>query len=118
MDRSKYPPDWDDIATAVKEAAGWKCEKCRLQCRFPGEEFDTHKRTLTTAHINHIESDCRPENLIALCSACHLWYDGIRKTMQRIARKRIKSESFNQLFHGVMYASENETTKAAMEGDY
>ncbi len=90
MDRSKYPDNWDDIAAAVKEAAGWKCEKCKLQCRFPGDEFDTHKRTLTVAHINHVESDCRDENLVALCPACHLAYDETRKAMQRLAKKRIK----------------------------
>lgn len=98
IDRSKYPDDWDDIASAVKEAAGWKCEKCGLQCRFPGEEFDTHKRTLTVAHINHVESDCRPENLVALCPKCHLEYDEYRKAMQRLAAKRIKSEKQNLLF--------------------
>ena len=72
MDRSKYPPNWDEIATAVKDACGWKCEGCRKQCRRPGEKFDTHKRTLTVAHINHVESDCRPENLAGLCAPCHV----------------------------------------------
>jgi len=90
MDRSKYPDNWDEIATDVKEQAGWQCEKCDLQCRFPGEKFDTHKRTLTVAHINHVEMDCRPENLVALCPACHLRYDGERKAMQRLAKRRIQ----------------------------
>lgn len=98
MDRSKYPPDWDDIAERVKEQAGWKCEQCRLQCRFPGEQFDTHKRTLTVAHINHVEMDCRPENLVALCPRCHLAYDQTRKVMQRLAKKRIKSVAKSVLF--------------------
>jgi len=56
MDKSKYPPNWDSIANEVKEAAGWKCEKCKLQCRFPGYKFDTHKRTLTVAQIQFIVS--------------------------------------------------------------
>ena len=100
MDRSKYPDDWDDIALAIKDAAEWKCEKCSLQCRFPDEPFDTHKRTLTTAHINHVERDCRPENLVALCPACHLEYDGYRKALQRLAKKRIDraSRAANGLF--------------------
>lgn len=62
VDWSKYPDDWQEIATNVKNATGWKCQKCGKQCRFPGEEFDTHKRTLTVAHINHIEMDFRPES--------------------------------------------------------
>lgn len=23
-----YPPDWDEIASAIKEAAGWRCIRC------------------------------------------------------------------------------------------
>ena len=75
MNRSLYPADWDQIAYQVKEAAGWKCQGCGAQCRRPGEPFDTHKRTLTVAHLNHTPSDCRPENLKALCAPCHLRYD-------------------------------------------
>ena len=91
MDRTKYPANWDEIASRIKDQAGWKCEQCGKQCRFPGEEFDTHKRTLTCAHINHVEMDCRPENLVALCPRCHLAYDQTRKVMQRLAKKRIQS---------------------------
>jgi 5-methylcytosine-specific restriction endonuclease McrA len=98
MDWSKYPSDWLDIATSIKDAAGWRCEKCGRQCRFPGETFDTHKRTLTVAHINHVESDCQPENLVALCPACHLEYDGYRKAMQRLALKRIRKSRSQTLF--------------------
>jgi len=89
MDRAKYPDDWNEIETRIKEQAGWRCEQCCLQCRRPGEPFDTHKRTLTVAHINHVEMDCRDENLVALCPQCHLAYDQTRKVMQRLAKKRI-----------------------------
>ena len=91
MKKENYPIDWRAIATDIKTDAGWKCEKCCVQCRFPGEPFDTHKRTLTVAHINHIEMDCRPENLVALCPKCHLVYDEARRAMQRLAMKRIKA---------------------------
>ena len=90
MDKSKYPSDWNTIAEAIKDAADWQCEQCGMQCRRRGEEFDTHKRTLTVAHINHVEMDCRPENLVALCSGCHLKYDAPRKAMQKRAQKRIE----------------------------
>lgn len=30
---------------------------------------------LTVAHLNHVPEDCRPENLQALCQACHLRHD-------------------------------------------
>ena len=42
MDKSRYPPDWKWIAMQVKEEAGWKCQQCGMQCRRPGEPFDTH----------------------------------------------------------------------------
>ena len=74
-DRSKYPPDWGDIARSVKEAADWKCQVCGLQCRRPGEPFDTHRRTLTVMHLNHDPMDVRLENLRAACPKCHLRYD-------------------------------------------
>ena len=98
MDRTKYPENWNEIASTIKDQAGWKCQQCGLQCRFPGEEFGTHKRTLTVAHINHVEMDCRPENLVALCPRCHLAYDQSRKVMQRLAKKRIKSVDESTLF--------------------
>jgi len=98
VDWSKYPPNWTEIATAIKDAAGWRCEGCGKQCRFPGEPFDTHRRTLTVAHINHVEMDCADENLVALCPKCHFAYDENRKRMQRLARKRIKNSKRLTLF--------------------
>jgi len=100
MKRHLYPDDWEAIATAVKEAAGWKCEPCGMQCRRPGEKFDTHRRTLTVAHVNHVESDCRPENLVAACPKCHLHYDGLRKAWQRLAKKRIARGAKETLLNG------------------
>ena len=75
FDRSKYPPDWDEIAFAAKERAGWRCELCGRQLRRPGEPFDTHRRTATVMHLNHEPMDVRPENLRCACPACHLAYD-------------------------------------------
>ncbi len=48
---------------------------------------------LTVAHLNHIPSDCRPENLKALCSVCHLRYDN----SQRATKRRLKRERLGQL---------------------
>lgn len=89
VDWSKYPDDWKQIAHTVKDSTNWVCESCGQQCRKPGEQFDTHKRTLTVAHLNHTESDCRLENLAALCSGCHLRYDAPRKRLAKIVQKRL-----------------------------
>lgn len=75
MEHERYPANWKDIARGVKDRAGWKCQQCGKQCRKPGEKLDSHQRTLTVHHINHIPEDCRPENLIALCAPCHLKAD-------------------------------------------
>jgi hypothetical protein len=75
VDRTRYPDNWTQIALAIKEGCGWVCQCCGMQCRRPGEPFDTHRRTMSVAHLNHTERDCRPENLRGLCSACHLRYD-------------------------------------------
>ena len=98
VDWSKYPENWKDIATGIKEDAGWKCEVCGKQCYFPGEKHEDTRKTLTVAHINHVEMDCRPENLVAACSVCHLKYDAERKRWQRIAKKRIASKENSVLF--------------------
>lgn len=91
MDRSRYPEAFDEIARRVKERADWCCEKCGRQCYRPGEPNDDRRFTLTTAHINHTPTDCSDENLIALCSGCHLEYDAPYKAMRRL-RLRLLEE--------------------------
>ena len=93
MNREKYPADWERIATDLKDQVNWKCEGCGKQCRKPDEPFDTHRRTLTVAHINHVELDCNPGNLICLCAPCHLAYDAPMKRFRRIASKRKPNDS-------------------------
>lgn len=83
MDRKRYPKDWDAIARRVKDEADWKCEVCGKQCRRPGEPFDTHKRTLTVAHLDHTPEHCERENLIAMCAPCHLRYDAEQHAASR-----------------------------------
>lgn len=87
MQTELYPPDWKRIAFEKKQAAGWRCEFCGKQCRKPGEPFDTHKRTLTVAHMNHNPADCTAENLKALCAPCHLRYDAKHHAETRKAKK-------------------------------
>ena len=87
MERKRYPADWDRIAFEKKESVGWKCENCGAQCRKPGEPFDTHKRTLTVAHLDHTPENCDPKNLCAMCAPCHLRYDAQQHAETRKRRK-------------------------------
>lgn len=75
MQRDLYPDDWEAIALRVKDAADWTCQHCGKRCRRPSEPFDTHKRTLTVAHLDHNPSNVADDNLLALCAPCHLRYD-------------------------------------------
>lgn len=69
-----YPDDWKEIADEIKQQAQWCCEKCGLQCIKPGEKLKSRVYVLQVHHWNRNPADNRRENLIALCSACHLHY--------------------------------------------
>ncbi len=53
--------------------------------------------TLTTAHLNHIPSDCEVHNLKALCSVCHLNLDRDDWNRTRKVREMKKREQHGQL---------------------
>lgn len=97
MNRALYPINWDEIATAIKAAADWRCAHCGKQCRRPGEKFDTHRRTATTAHLNHNPADCRASNPRCLCAPCHLAYDAEHHkknaALTRLARQQKEQNS-------------------------
>lgn len=74
IDRSRYPKNWQSIALAIKTQANWKCRKCGLDCT-PEPIADRSlkaKRTLTVHHQDYNPGNNHPDNLIALCCACHL----------------------------------------------
>lgn len=101
VDMSVYPENWDEISKAIRQRAGNQCEWCgipnySLIHRGITDKFmwildedwqrlsladrmlwdgNESKIFLTVAHLNHTPSDCRPENLAALCNRCHLNYD-------------------------------------------
>jgi len=62
----RYPANWAEIALEVKRRAGGRCERC-------GHLHDpANGRTLTVHHLDGNPANCAPENLVALCQACHL----------------------------------------------
>lgn len=63
---SDYPDNWNEIATRIKDAAGWRCIRC-------GHEHDTESGYVLTVH--HLDGDklnSKWWNLAALCQRCHL----------------------------------------------
>jgi hypothetical protein len=77
-----YPVNWTEIATSVKDRAGWRCERCfhphetssnRIEC----DDLCTHpnngkQRMLTVHHLDMNKTNCVWWNLVALCQGCHL----------------------------------------------
>lgn len=61
-----YPPNWDDIATQIKDQANWHCE----HCGHPHHPDSGH--TLTVHHLDMDKANCAYSNLVALCQRCHL----------------------------------------------
>ena len=67
---NEYPPNWKAIATRIKDAAGWKCERC-------GHPHDVEAgRCLTVHHLTEEKWQCEDWNLAALCQRCHLIIQG------------------------------------------
>ena len=70
MTGNNYPSDWPQVADEIKAQSGWKCENC-------GESHNPETGyCLTVHHLNGVKSDCRYENLVALCQRCHLHIQG------------------------------------------
>ena len=71
-----YPDNWNQIATRIKNAAGWKCERCGHE-----NEFVTG-HVLTVHHLDGNKANCEDWNLAALCQRCHLKIQGRIKMHQ------------------------------------
>lgn len=66
----EYPADWAEIATRVKDEAGWKCVRCHHAHDIPAGYM------LTVHHLDLNKSNCAWWNLAALCQRCHLTIQG------------------------------------------
>lgn len=107
--RDRYPTDWPEISLAIRaDRADWRCE-CRGECgrgthhgRCPNQQGQRAYGTgstvvLTVAHLNHQPEDCRPDNLAAMCQACHLSYDRDHHKATAAQTRRARHETAGQL---------------------
>ena len=99
--RHRYPPDWDKIAKAVKDAVGWRCEAC-------DNPHGPPPYILTVDHVvDHAPENVERENLAALCQRCHLRRQGMRPAPQskqealRRLRRRYEEEQMQARMEGV-----------------
>ncbi|GCE05762.1 hypothetical protein KDAU_30910 [Dictyobacter aurantiacus] len=80
-----YPDNWDELALACKERAGWCCEHCGIA----HGSLAVSERTgvvytviLAAAHLDHDPWNPDPR-LAALCPSCHGRYDYSWQERQR-----------------------------------
>lgn len=66
MKKQRYPINWEQIAEAIKQRAGWCCEACG----HPHDPDSGH--VLTVHHLDGNPTNCAYTNLVALCQRCHL----------------------------------------------
>jgi hypothetical protein len=75
---SDYPDDWTQIAAAIKQAAGYRCQRCGLKCLPPTNSYrhlDLSLRRRLSAQVHHIDRNpaCNDKaNLVCVCAGCHL----------------------------------------------
>lgn len=62
----QYPPNWRELARAIKEQAGWRC----VRCDHPHDPATGH--TLTVHHLDLNPANNAWWNTPALCQRCHL----------------------------------------------
>ena len=62
----EYPPNWAEIAIAVKDAAEWRCVRCNHRHDIPAGYM------LTVHHLDLHPNNCAWWNIPALCQKCHL----------------------------------------------
>ena len=77
---SSYPDNWNEIATQIKQRSGYCCQRCGMQCLPPGRGYRHLSRKIRskyTAQVHHRDrqpANNNPDNLVALCTGCHLHY--------------------------------------------
>jgi hypothetical protein len=76
MDSSLYPHNWKAIAAELKEAAQWRCQRCRKKAgEWTYNRYGQRRRVvLSVAHLDHDPYNPHAR-LLVLCLACHLRYD-------------------------------------------
>ena len=112
--RTQYPPNWAALSSAIRvQRARGCCERCGAENGKP-HPITGSTVQLSVAHLGvprvdgsagdkHDKSDCRPENLAALCQRCHLNFDRedhqikARATRARKRRERLASRGWVQL---------------------
>jgi len=83
--RDLYPANWEELASACKEAAGWCCQFCGAA--HGSQAISPHTGLVYTIYLAACHLDHDPWNptprLAALCPSCHMRYDYSWQERQR-----------------------------------
>jgi hypothetical protein len=85
--KRRYPTEWPLISVWVRVCAGWRCEWCGAVQGSPTRASGGKRPVvLTVAHVRDpAPENATPDNLAALCQACHLALD--RRHHVEVARR-------------------------------
>jgi hypothetical protein len=103
----RYPDDWWKISAQIRFGrAEGRCEctgicgtrhahgRCDQRDGSPatwsGARGRGLKVVLTVAHLDHVPEHCEPDNLAAMCQACHLRHD--QEHHQAVKREQAREE--------------------------
>lgn len=107
FERHRYPSNWEQMALACKERAGWQCQHCgamRDEKRIGVVSGKEYTVVIAACHENH-----DPENpeavLSALCQACHMRLDAMQHARTRM-RKHWQMVEIQQRGAGQMIMAE------------
>lgn len=97
-ERERYPKNWREIATRIRQRAGERCESTPGQPPCRAKNGERHPVTgsivvLTVAHLDHRPENCADDNLRALCQRCHNRYDTAHRSKNRAATHRAKKQN-------------------------
>lgn len=73
-----YPDNWTESATTVKQAAGYRCNRCGLKCLPPTNSYShlylslRHRLSAQVHHLDRNPAHNDRANLVCVCAGCHL----------------------------------------------
>lgn len=63
--KAAYPKNWKEISSTIKRERYYTCEGCGQHGNRPGNPLTVH-------HVDYNPRNNSPDNLLLLCSSCHL----------------------------------------------
>ena len=94
---SRYPNNWKELSLSLKNKANWTCQKCGRKCIEPGQkvpsDWTVSKLMAYTLQVHHWDRDpsnSSLDNLICVCTGCHLdLHRGYRGNLSNVSEGQL-----------------------------